>query len=113
VCSVRTTSVIALSASASASSTATASLASALAVLVGLFLVDEVQDFVGHAEELDCVATHVHCREFPKAIALSCSADHIPQVQVHPGVTVDQLTIVRFPIFQLHQDGPILCRPQE
>ena len=49
----------------------------------------------------------------PELVAVPRGADHFPQVNVHPVVARDQVTVVGLAVFELDQHGVVLGRPQE
>ena len=49
----------------------------------------------------------------PELVAVARGADHLSQVDVHPVVARDQVTVVGLAILELHQHGMVLGRPQE
>ena len=49
----------------------------------------------------------------PELVAVPRGADHFPQVNVHPVVARDQMAVVGFAVFELHQHWVVLGRPQE
>ena len=49
----------------------------------------------------------------PELVAVARGADHLPQVDVHPVVARDQVTVVGLAVLQLDQHGVVLGRPQE
>ena len=79
-------------------------------------------------EVLDVRSPNVALRHPPELVSIPACADHLPknsqketivvitdlpQVDIHPVVTGDEVAVVRLPILQLHQHGVVLRSTQQ
>lgn len=74
-----------------------------LMLLLFHFFLDRVDHFVRYAQILDHRSSNVTFVHSPKFVSFSWCADHLTQVDVHPIVTADQMTVERFAILQFDQ----------
>lgn len=71
-------------------------------LLLGLLL-HHVNNLVRDPQVLDGAAANVAFRHPPEPVAVFGCTNHLPEVDIHPGVAANQVAIVRFAILQLHQ----------
>lgn len=76
-------------------------------------LLHHVNDLVGDSQILDGASSDVALRHPPELISIPRGADDFSQVDVHPVVTADQVTVVCLSILQLHQHWMILSSLQQ
>jgi len=67
------------------------------------FLLNFIDHFIWDTQILDCVPSDVAFGDSPKSITVTRGANHFAKVDVHKVVAVDEMAVVSFAIFELHQ----------
>jgi hypothetical protein len=95
--------------------------AASVGLVLGLLLLDDVDDLVGHAEVLDlrcvsegaragqvctdCAAADVDLGQAHELVTVGAGLDDFAQGEVHPGVAVDEQAVERLAALELDKHG--------